>query len=335
MKNLFRMIIGLLIVISGNLFAQTIPVDTVRTWMFDLAGDHMRGRANGSVEMRQAADYIAARFLSAGLRPVPGSYSFFHPFRFTARDDGRLIHEQNVIGYLEGADPQLKDECIVICAHYDHIGIGQAVEGDSIYNGADDNISGTCGVMGIAQALSVENKRPARSVLFISWAGEEMGLQGSRYYVKHPIWSLENTALVINFELLGRPESIGRNRYYLTGASFSTLADSLSAFNANRSWQMDNSVVDVDRLMFVSDNAAFAAAYRKDREFWGVVAHTFAMEAGGDHVHRPHDGPELIDLENLAHFIDYMTDLLMHFSAQDRAPQWTDARFHPVSSYKE
>jgi len=320
---------------SGVAFPQNASVDSVRSWMHYLAGDAMRGRGNGSAEMRQAARFIAAQFSASGLRPLPGQESFFQAFQFKARGDGRQIDEQNVIGFLEGSHPTLKKECIVVCAHYDHLGIGPAVAGDSIYNGADDNASGCSAVLGIAQRLSALNLKPARSMLFITWAGEELGMQGSRHYVKHPLWPLEKTAVVINFELLGRPEQIGKQCYYLTGAGFSTLAETLSAYNENSPWQMENSAAPVDRLMFASDNASFAAAHRRDKQFWGVVAHTFAMEAGGDHVHRPHDDPALCDHENLAAFIDYMTDLVMHLAAKEAAPQWTGDRFLPIADFKE
>lgn len=320
---------------AGAVFAQSMPVDSVHAWMHYLAGDALRGRGNGSVEMRQAARFIAGHFAASGLTPLPGQDSFFQPFQFKARDDGRLIDEQNVIGYLEGSHPTLKQECIIVCAHYDHLGIGEAVAGDSIYNGADDNASGCSAVLGVARMLSVQDLKPARSVLFITWAGEELGMQGSLHYVRHPLWPLERTTLVINFELLGRPEHLGKHRYYLAGAGFSTLAETLSAYNENSPWQMENTAAPVDRLMFASDNASFAATQRREKQYWGVVAHTFAMEAGGDHVHRPHDEPVFCDHENLAAFIDYMTDLVMHLAAKEDAPQWIGERFHPIADFIE
>ena len=335
-KRMVKLWVGWIFLSAMGLNAQSVPVDSVRAWMFGLAGDAMRGRANGSPEMRKAADYIAMRFQNAGLVPVPGTDGFYQSFSFTLRNGDREIHEQNVIGFLEGADPVLKEECVVVSAHYDHIGVGTPVAGDSIYNGADDNASGVCAVLGVAQLLAASPMRPARSILFVAWAGEEMGLQGSRYYVKYPLWPLDKTALVINFEMLGRPEKIGRQRYYLTGAPFSSLVDIIRTYNENGPWQMDNTVAPVDRLMFASDNAAFAAVHRKpNRQCWGIVAQTLAMEAGGDHYHRPHDAPEAIDLQNLADFIPHVSGLIRHLADGPSAPVWTDDHFHPLTEYEK
>ncbi len=109
----------------------------------------------------------------------------------------------NILAYIEGIDPDLKDEVIVITAHFDHIGF----RGDDIYNGADDNASGTSGVMEIAQAFHEAKKRgfgPKRSVLCMLVTGEEKGLLGSMYYSEHPVFPLENTVANINIDMIGR-----------------------------------------------------------------------------------------------------------------------------------
>jgi hypothetical protein len=112
----------------------------------------------------------------------------------------------NVIGLLEGSDPSLKNEILVIGAHYDHVGIKKVQEDgvDNIFNGADDNASGTSGMMAIAKAFSHLDKKPLRSVLFIAFAGEEKGLFGSRYYVDYPLFPLENTVAMLNLDMIGR-----------------------------------------------------------------------------------------------------------------------------------
>ena len=112
---------------------------------------------------------------------------------------------QNVVGLLEGSDPQLKDEVIVIGAHYDHLG----VRNDTIiYNGADDNASGTVGVMAVAEAFANSDKTPKRSILFCAWSGEEKGLFGSRYYVdSDPLFPLEKTVTNLNMDMISRNDS--------------------------------------------------------------------------------------------------------------------------------
>jgi hypothetical protein len=120
----------------------------------------------------------------------------------------REVYAANIIGVLEGSDPTLKDETIVIGAHYDHLGYGGAgslapKEGE-IHHGADDNASGTAGVIELARFLTSQKPRPRRSIVFAAFSGEEEGLLGSNYYVNHPLVSLANTIAMINMDMIGR-----------------------------------------------------------------------------------------------------------------------------------
>jgi hypothetical protein len=147
--------------------------------------------------------------IDASLKPQ----SFqFHNININLKVDikYKVANTQNVIGFLEGTDPVLKDEFIVIGAHYDHIGLGYYGTIDKnnigqIHNGADDNASGTSGLLELAEAFS--NSPPKRSVLFIAFAAEENGLLGSRYYVyRHSALPLEKTVAMINLDMIGRNE---------------------------------------------------------------------------------------------------------------------------------
>ncbi|MEX2641116.1 MAG: M28 family peptidase [Balneolales bacterium] len=124
------------------------------------------------------------------------------------------IEAKNVVSYFEGGDPELKDEVVVLMAHYDHLGTGTADEtGDTVYNGADDNGSGTVTMLSIARSLKEAadaGVRPKRSVVFLHVSGEEWGLLGSRYYSDHPIVPIEQTAANINMDMIGR-----RDRYHI------------------------------------------------------------------------------------------------------------------------
>ena len=126
--------------------------------------------------------------------------------------EATLQPTRNVIGLIEGADPKLKNELVVIGAHYDHVGYKkQHGEGeDYIFNGADDNASGTSAVLVIAKAFSASKKKPKRSVLLMTFAGEEKGLFGSRAYVEQPLWALDNTVAMLNLDMVGRnaPDSV-------------------------------------------------------------------------------------------------------------------------------
>jgi aminopeptidase YwaD len=119
---------------------------------------------------------------------------------------------RNVVAWLEGSDPELKNEVIIIGGHYDHIGFEKDPhrKSDFIYNGADDNASGTSGVLAVAKAFATMVENPQRSVVFIAFAGEEKGLLGSSSYVHRPLWPLNKTVAMINLDMIGRndPDSL-------------------------------------------------------------------------------------------------------------------------------
>jgi len=114
----------------------------------------------------------------------------------------------NVVGILPGSDPKLKDEAIVLGAHYDHLGRGGegslAPREGEIHHGADDNASGVAGLLELARMLSTQNPKPRRTIVFIAFSGEEEGLIGSSYYINHPVVPLQNTVAMINMDMIGR-----------------------------------------------------------------------------------------------------------------------------------
>ena len=113
----------------------------------------------------------------------------------------QLLKSANVVAFIEGSDAQLKNQAVVIGAHLDHLGR----RGDYIYNGAEDNGSGACGVLAMARAMALNPEKPKRSMVFCLWTGEEEGLFGSRYYVEHPLVSLDNTVAYINLDMIALP----------------------------------------------------------------------------------------------------------------------------------
>ena len=125
---------------------------------------------------------------------------------------------KNVVGYIEGTDQLLKNETVIIGAHYDHLGYikNHKPDEDYIYNGADDNASGTTAVMALAKAFGQLEQKPKRSILFITFAGEELGLLGSQAYVNNPLFPLDKTAAMLNFDMVGRN---GRDTLYIVGVS--------------------------------------------------------------------------------------------------------------------
>ena len=195
--------------ITPALLAQHIGV---------LADDSMRGRATPSPQLELAARYVEAVFRRAGLAPAGEDGGFVQ--RFPIGGQGGTA--PNVAGVLRGGDRRLAGQFIVVTAHMDHLGVGRAVDGDSIRNGADDNASGTSGVLALAEALAGTTPRPARSILLLVVSGEERGLVGSRWYAGHPTVPLDSLAALVNLDMISRnrPDSV-----YLNGWGKSEVSD--------------------------------------------------------------------------------------------------------------
>lgn len=190
------------------------------------------------------------------------------PVNMTLTQDKKVTEliGENVLGYLEGSDPQLKDEVVVFSAHYDHIG----KRGDDIFNGADDNGSGTTTILEVAQAFMEAKKMgkgPRRSVLFVWVSGEEKGLLGSKYYVNHPIWPLANTVVDINVDMVGRvDDKHADNPEYIYVIGSDRLSTTLHAINeemneVHTKIELDytyNAESDPNRYYYRSDHYNFA-----------------------------------------------------------------------------
>lgn len=206
-KN-FTILATLLFVITGIIPAQVkeaaerIKAADIQKHINYLASDALQGRNAAKPVIDIAAEYIAKEFKSYGLAPVNGSY---YQKVLWGKDNAKRPFN-NVVGFLEGSDPELKKELLIVGGHYDHVGpwknpkFGQ----DSIYNGADDNASGTAGVMVIAKTFCSMSEKSKRSILFIAFGGEELGLVGSSFYCKNPLFPLENTVAMLNMDMISR-----------------------------------------------------------------------------------------------------------------------------------
>jgi len=138
----------------------------------------------------------------------PNSFPMAQTAKIQTNVSHRVRQTMNVIGIIEGRDSSLKKEAVLIGAHYDHIGVIK--EGEKVYNGADDNASGTAALLEIAQAFAKSQRKPKRSLLFVAFTGEEKGVLGSGYYISHPVIPLSQTTAVLNMDMIGRndPNSI-------------------------------------------------------------------------------------------------------------------------------
>lgn len=153
---------------------------------------------------RTLMDLAKASDTPAGSKPIASTGA---DVQITTSVERKIIPDRNVVGLIEGSDPKLKEEIVIVCAHYDHDG----VNGTDVLNGADDDGSGTVGVMEIAEAYALaaqKGQRPKRSVLFAAWNSEERGLLGAWAYTEKPLFPLARTVAVLNMDMIGRNEEV-------------------------------------------------------------------------------------------------------------------------------
>lgn len=180
-----------------------------------LSSDELRGRKTGSAGIEEAADYIIDIIRKNGIKP------YFETYRDSFVVNG--ITGYNIVGFKEGSDPALKNEFIIIGAHYDHVGIGKSVGNDSIFNGANDNASGTTAVLELAKFFADVNTK--RSILFSLFSAEEMGLLGSEHLAKRLKQENLDLYAMINLEMIGVPMVNKDYSAYLTGYEISNMAE--------------------------------------------------------------------------------------------------------------
>ncbi len=184
--------------------ASTITEVEILRFVSDIAHDSTLGRDSPSPELDKVALYIADVFASAGLTPA-GDEGFLQWFQVAGPGQPPA---PNVIGWIPGSDPGLRDEFVVLSAHFDHLGgIDDGPGPDRIYNGADDNASGTSALLEIAGAVGAMSTPPKRSIVFLAASGEELGLRGSIYYMGHSPFPPQATVANLNFDMIGRGET--------------------------------------------------------------------------------------------------------------------------------
>lgn len=270
--------------------ANKVSVNEVRKSIDYLASDELAGRNTGTQGINKAASYIEKEFATYGLRP------YFKTYRdsFKVND----LDAFNIVGLLEGKDEDLKNEFIIIGAHYDHIGVGKAVDGDEIANGANDNASGTVGVMQLARHLAqdAENKR---SILFVLFSAEEMGLKGS----KHLAQLLKSKDLdlyaMINIEMIGVPMKAKDYMAYITGFEMSNLAAKFNEYSNEENVLGFLPQAKQLNLFKRSDNYPFY-------EEFGVPAQTICTFdfSNYPYYHHVDDEAELMDAGHMANLIE-------------------------------
>jgi hypothetical protein len=302
-----------------------VASEVLKEWVFYLASDDMRGRSNGSPEMKTAACWIAENFKESGLKSFNRNNNFIQEYNFSYQD--REIHERNVIGYIEGSDPILKDEYIIVSSHFDHIGVKNGSVGDSIFNGADDNASGTATLMAIARSIMYSGARPSRTIIFAAFSGEEYGMKGSRYFVKHSPVPYEKIKVNLNFEMTGHSKHLGKRRFYMTGCSKSNLDEIISRYNENTGFRLIDTIPLAEIYFTASDNISFSRIAVRNGKVMGIPSGTFATAVLPEYLHMPSDEAGSFDFDHMAEFVNHFSKLIMWLSASEEEIMWTSPEY--------
>jgi hypothetical protein len=199
-----------------NTYANSITADELIKDVYLFSSDELQGRKTGELGYNKASTYVKDFYMSMGIpSPLGDDYyqhisdSFFY---------NPMKNSQNVVAYIKGSE--FPEEVLIISAHLDHLG----TKDENIYNGADDNGSGTAALLEIAEAFKLAESNgigPKRSIMFLHFTGEEQSLEGSRYYVTHPIFPLDKTIANLNIDMIGRSDSThesNNNYIYLIGS---------------------------------------------------------------------------------------------------------------------
>jgi aminopeptidase YwaD len=217
---------------------------------------------------------------------------------------------RNVVARLPGSDPKRAAEAVLLSAHVDHLGVGEPVDGDAIYNGANDDASGVAAVLELARALAA-GPRPKRTVLFALFGSEEQGGYGAAYFRERPPVPLDRIVANVEFEEIGLPDpKVPPHTLWLTGWERSDLGPTLAAHGA-RLVADPHSEQDFFRR---SDNYVLARR--------GVVAHTVSSDALFPQYHRPSDEPGILDYGHMADAIASLIEPIRWLLDSDYRPRW-------------
>jgi aminopeptidase N len=306
---------------------KLITPDLVKPLIIKLSGDEFEGRGAGYPGEKKAAEFIAKEFKRIGLTPAGDNArsTYFQEFKFHPHHPvtpWEVLTSRNVLGFIEGQDPLLKQEVVVIAAHYDGQGrLGQAdpfrkpptdPQSGPIWSSANDNLTGVSAVLAAAWAIKQSQVRPKRSILFAAFGCEEHGMSGSIAYVSHPSFPLDRHVAMINFEKLGRAPDQPLNAG-ATGTSsgwVSTLRDASTLTGTQVRIPMPFVIPD-------SDHYPFAAS--------GIPAVILSVN-GPDDAHSPADVAEKIDYARVAEYARYGLAVLLELASLPQRISYSDVR---------
>jgi len=281
-------------------YASTITAKELGAHLFTYASDDFEGRNTGEPGQKKAVEYLKDFYIAQGIKSPMGNNDYFQevPEEWLANNSrrGKLKASENVLAFIEGSEKP--EEIIVISAHLDHVGVNNG----EIYNGADDDGSGTVALLEIAEAFKMAadaGKGPKRSILFLHVTGEEKGLLGSKYYTQNPTFPLANTVCNLNIDMIGRIDAKHKedpNYVYLIGSDkLSTELHTLSE-NINKKYMNIN----LD-YKYNDENDPNRFYYRSDHYNFAKNNVPIIFYFNGTHVdyHQPTDTPDKINYELL------------------------------------
>ena len=306
-KPLFRSVLVLL-VIACPVVGQ-IKEQNIRAELGFLASDAMQGRGSGTAYERIAAEYIGSQFGQFGLEPGGDTDSAGNK-TFVQRVALESGATWNAIGILRGSDPGATGEAIMLSAHLDHLGVNEALTGDKIFNGADDDASGSVAVLEFARVLAA-GRRPRRTVYFICFGSEERGGWGSRYFIDHSPVPLTKIVADLTFEMLGRPDpKVAAGTLWLTGFERSTLGPELARQGA----------------ALVADPHPEQSFFRRSDNYplalRGVIAHTISSFGLHTDYHRPSDEVSKIDFPFMTRSLNSLVKPIGWLANSTFRPAW-------------
>jgi hypothetical protein len=287
--------------------------DRIRGEMEFMASDAMQGRGSGTHDELVTAVYLASELRAMGIAPmgdnggylqnVSGEFNFY-------REGKKQWNTRNVIGVIPGRDSKLKNQVVLLTAHMDHIGVGKPVNGDDIYNGADDDASGCIAVLQLAQTLA-HGKPPRHTVIFAFFGSEETGGQGDQYFLEHPPVPLTNIVANLEFEMIGRSDpAVKPDQLWLTGYDRTTLGPELARHGAKL-------VADPHpEQQFFQRSDNFALARR------GIVAQTVSSFGLHHDYHQPSDDVAHIDFAHMEQAIRSMMKPVKWLANSKFKPEW-------------
>lgn len=316
LKSLSLLIILLFVACSApqnqSNLSDEISADDIAEYITFLASEELNGREAGTADEAKAANYIADLFRDFGLEPAGDDQTFFQEFTINTSilnnphstdTTGEKRLSKNVAGIVRGTGDS--EEIIILGAHYDHLGYGEfgsLYRGDTprIHNGADDNASGTAGLIELAQYFG--KNRPATDILFLAFSGEEMGLLGSAHFVEEPTVNIDNAVAMINMDMIGRMEE---EKLIIFGTG--TSAD----------WEDILLVANTDSLNLDLVEDGTGASDHTSFYYQNIPVLHYFTDTHSDY-HRPSDDVEYINHEGIAKTISHVVRVIQYLDGVDQ-----------------